>query len=110
MNRNEFIIATAIILFTAFILGWLVSWLVLRLSRVTPTQMDELDDMAQKLHEADEERHRAIRVLELREAQLIEELGRTKNELLLAKGNIKESQAEIEELREYIDRQLGRKS
>ena len=109
MNRNEFIIATTIILFTAFVLGWLASWLILRLSRVTPTQMDELDNMAQKLHDAEAERARAIRVLELREAQLIEDLGKSNNEVQLLKGHLRDSQSEIEELRTYIDRQLGRR-
>ena len=33
MNRNEFIIATAIILFAAFLLGWFASWVVHRLGR-----------------------------------------------------------------------------
>ena len=35
MNRTEFIVATAIILFAAFMLGWFASWLIHRLSRVT---------------------------------------------------------------------------
>lgn len=109
MSRNEFIIATAIILFSVFVLGWLVSWLVLRLSRVTPAQMDELDSMARQLHDAEEERARAIRVLELREAQLIEDLGEVRSELSANKEQLRESHAEIEELREYIDRQFGRR-
>lgn len=110
MNRTEFIVATAIILFAAFIFGWLASWLVLRLSRVTPAQIDELEKMAQQLHEAEQERNQAIKALELREAQLLIDLGKAQNDLQLAKAQFRESQTEIEELREYIDRQLGRRA
>ena len=110
MNRTEVIIATALALFVAFVLGWLVSWLVLRLSRISPAQMDELEAMNRKLDEAEAERGRAIRALELREAQLIEEMGGLRNELGLAKSNLRDRQAEIEELRDYIDRQLGRRA
>lgn len=108
MNRNEFILATAIILFAAFALGWLASWLFLRLNRVTPMQMDELEKLSQQLHEAEAERARAIRTLELREAQLIEDLGRAQNETQVLKENLRESHAEVQDLRDYIDRQLGR--
>ena len=70
MNRTEFIVATAIILFAAFMLGWFASWLIHRLSRVTRAEMGELESMAQQLHEAEETRDRAISELEEREADL----------------------------------------
>ena len=56
MNRTEFIIATAVILFVAFTLGWFASWLVNRFTRVTTSEIGELDKMAQALHEAEETR------------------------------------------------------
>ena len=34
MNRTEFIIVTAIILFVAFLLGWFAHWLIHRFTRV----------------------------------------------------------------------------
>ena len=52
VNRTEFIIATAVILFVAFTLGWFASWLVNRFTRVTTSEIGELDKMAQALHEA----------------------------------------------------------
>ena len=60
MNRTEFIIATAIILFVAFILGWFSHWLVNRFMRVAQAEIGELDKMAQQLHEAEEQRDSAI--------------------------------------------------
>ena len=35
MNRTEFIVVIAIILFVAFALGWFANWLVHRLTRVS---------------------------------------------------------------------------
>lgn len=99
MNRTEFIAATAIILFATFLLGWLASWLIHRLARVTRTEMGELERMARQLHETEEARDLAASQLEGREAELI-----------AARGELSESRTEIEELRDYIDRKLGRKT
>ncbi|MFC3570494.1 hypothetical protein [Paracoccus sp. TOH] len=109
MNRTEFILATAIILFAAFLLGWFASWLIHRLSRVTRAEMGELENMAQQLHEAEEARDRAIAELEEREADLTARLGTAEAELRAVQGELGESRTEIEELRAYIDRKLGRK-
>ncbi|SMO38593.1 hypothetical protein [Paracoccus laeviglucosivorans] len=109
MDRNEFIIATAIILFAAFILGWFASWLIHRLSRVTRADMGELEKMAQQLHDAEEARDKAVTELEEREADLVAKLGTAESELRAAQDQLAESQTEIEELREYIDRKLTKK-
>ena len=108
MNRTEFIVATAIILFAAFMLGWFASWLIHRLSRVTRAEMGELENMAQQLHDAEEARDLAVSELEEREADLVTKLSTAEAELRAARDELRESQAEIEELRAYIDRKLGR--
>lgn len=108
MNRTEFIVATAIILFAAFLLGWFASWLIHRLSRVTRAEIDALESMAQDLHEAEEARDSAVTQLEEREADLVARLGTTKSALKSAEDELVEARAEIEELRAYIDRKLGR--
>lgn len=110
MNRNEFIIATAIILFAAFILGWFASWLIHRLGRVTRAEIGDLENMAQQLHDAEEARDSAVTQLEEREADLIAKLGTAEAEVRAAQDQIKEGHSEIEELRGYIDRKLGKKS
>jgi septal ring factor EnvC (AmiA/AmiB activator) len=109
MNRTEFIIATAIILFAAFMLGWFASWLINRLSRVTRAEMGELESMAQQLHEAEETRDRAVAELEEREADLVAKLSTAEAELGAVREELRETHAEIEELRDYIDRKLGKK-
>lgn len=47
MNRTEFIIATAVILFAAFCMGWFANWLAHRLSRVRQSDVADLDRMSQ---------------------------------------------------------------
>ncbi len=108
MNRTEFIIATAIILFAAFLLGWFASWLIHRLSRVTRAEIGELESMAQQLHDAEEGRDRAVTELEEREAELVAKLSTTEAELRAVSGELVESRTEIEELRAYIERKLKR--
>ena len=108
MNRTEFIVATAIILFAAFMLGWFASWLIHRLSRVTRAEMGELEIMAQQLHEAEEARDSAVDQLEQREADLVERLSRSEAELRAARDELRETHAEIEELRSYINQKLAR--
>ena len=104
MNRSEFIIATAIILFVAFMLGWFASWLFHRLTRVTQAEMGELDQMAQSLHEAEETRDGAIAYLEQREAELSNQLTQTDAELRAAMDGLRDARREAEELRGYIER------
>ena len=105
MNRTEFIIATAIILFLAFALGWFANWLVNRFTRVTKADMGELEQMAQSLHEAEETRDQAITYLQQREAEITNQLSQTEAELRAAMDGLRESRREAEDLRSYIERQ-----
>ena len=109
MNRSEFVIVTAIILFAAFVLGWFASWLIHRLTRPTRADMGELDRMAQQVHEAEEARDLAIAQLEERESDLMRRLAGTDAELRAAMDGLRESRSEVEELREYIEMKLARK-
>ena len=104
MNRTEFIIATAIILFVAFALGWFANWLVHRFTRVTKAEIGELDKMAQALHEAEETRDQAITYLQQREAEITNQLSQTEAELRAAMDGLREARQETEEMRNYIER------
>ncbi|MGD9918203.1 MAG: hypothetical protein AB7U46_09300 [Paenirhodobacter sp.] len=104
MNRTEFVIATAIILFLAFCLGWFASWLIHRLTRVSQADMGELEQMAQALHEAEETRDQAIAYIEAREAELQNQLNQTEAELRAAMDGLRDARHEAEELRSYIER------
>jgi prophage endopeptidase len=104
MNRSEFILATAVILFVAFCLGWFASWLVNRFTRVTQADIGELERMAQSLHEAEETRDQAITYLQQREAEMSNQLSQTEAELRAAMDGLREARREAEELRTYIER------
>ena len=105
MSRAEFVIATAIILFVAFCLGWFSNWLVSRFRRVEAADVGELDRMSQELHEAEETRDQAIAYLQQREAEMTNLLSQTEAELKAAMDGLRDSRAEAEEMREWIDKQ-----
>lgn len=105
MSRTEFVIATAIILFVAFCLGWFANWLIHRFTRVSSADMGELDRMSQELHEAEETRDQAITYLQQREAELTNQLSQTEAELRAAMDGLRDARQEAEELRAWIEQQ-----
>jgi hypothetical protein len=102
MNRTEFVIVTAIILFVAFALGWFTNWLVHRFTRVRQQDLGELDRMAQALHEAEEIRDQAIEYVETRERDLTTRLSQTQAELEAAMAGLREARAEAEYYRSQV--------
>lgn len=109
MNRTEFIIITAIVLFAAVLFGWIACWLFHRLTRATSAELGELDRMARDLHEAEEARDLAVAELEEREAVLASRLTGAEAELQAAMEGLQGSRAEVEELRDYIEKKLSRR-
>jgi len=107
MNRTEFIITTAIILFVAFLMGWFAHWLIHRFTRVSQGDLGELDNMAKSLHDAEETRDQAITYLQQREAEMTNQLSQTEAELSAAMDGLRAARQEAEELRSYIDRVQG---
>ena len=105
MNRTEFIVATAVILFLAFALGWFANWLVHRFTRVTQADIGELDRLAQALHDAEETRDQAIIYLQQREAELTNQLTQTEAELRATMDGLRDARRESAELRAQVERQ-----
>lgn len=105
MNRTELITATALVLFAAFVLGWLACWLIQRLTRPAPVGQAELERMAERLRAADDARAEAAAALAAGEAARAA-LAAERDEAL---ATLRDSQAEIEELRSYIERKLARR-
>jgi prophage endopeptidase len=95
MNRIELIIATAIVLFIAFLMGWFTHWVIHRFVRVGDGDMSDLDTMAQQLHDAEEQR----------ESEMNNQQTQTEAELRAAMEGLREARHEAEELRAYIERQ-----
>ncbi|MEE9387386.1 MAG: hypothetical protein V3U96_02145 [Paracoccaceae bacterium] len=104
MNRTELIIATAIILFAAFMLGWFAHWLVNRFLRVAQSDMNELDKMAQQLHDAEEQRDQAVSYYQQREEKITNQQSQTDAELRAAMDGLQAARLEIDELRTYVDK------
>ncbi len=102
MSRIEFIIATAIVLFIAFCMGWFANWLVHRFTRVAQSDVHQLERMSQELHEAEETRDQAITYLQQREAELTNQLNQTEAELSAAMEGLRDARHEAEELRTYL--------
>lgn len=108
MTRDDFILATALVLFAAFVVGWLSCWLISRLTRPGRADLDAVQRLTQELHEAERTRDAAISDSKQREAALHERLAFSGTELANARSALSEAAQEIEELRAYIDRHLGK--
>ena len=104
MNRTEFIIATAIVLFVAFALGWFARWLLHRFTRVSKADLGEFERMAQELHEAEETRDQAITYLQQREAELTSRFNQTEAELRAAMEGLREARSENDHLRSKLEK------
>ena len=108
MNRTEFIVATAVVLFVAFCVGWFSNWLIHRFIRVSKSDVGELEKMAQELHEAEEARDQAITYMQQREAELTNQLSQTEAELKATMDGLREARHEAEQLRAQLDRMRAR--
>lgn len=104
MNRTEFIVAAAAILFVAFMAGWFAYWLLHRLARVSAADIGQIEKMAQELHDAEEARDQAITYFQNREAELTTQIAQTEAELRAAMEGLREARAEAEEMRAWIER------
>ena len=108
MNRTEFIIATALVLFVTFCVGWFANWLVHRFIRVPASELGELERLAQELHEAEEARDQAILDLEQREAELTNKLRQSEAELGATMDGLRAARNELYDLRARADTRSGR--
>lgn len=109
MNRTEFILTTAVILFVVFCVGWFTNWLVHRFTRVSQSDIGELEKMSQALHEAEELRDQAITYLQTREKEMESQLLQTEAELRAAMDGLRDARAEVEELGGFIEKQKSNK-
>lgn len=103
MNRSEFVIVTMIVLSAAFALGWFVNWLVHRFTRVTQSDLGELERMAQALHEAEETRDQAIAYIHHRDDEVRRETAQLQAELRAAMEGLRDARHEAAVLRHHIE-------
>ncbi|MGP9803790.1 hypothetical protein [Paracoccus sp. NSM] len=109
MNRSEFVAATAIILFAAFVLGWFACWLLGRLTRPGQSEIGELHKLAAALQDAEGRRDAAEARLAEREAAMAGRLAGSEAELRATMEALRDARSEVEELRDYIERALARR-
>lgn len=85
-------------------MGWFAHWLIHRFTKVSGSEMGEIDRMAQALHEAEETRDQAITYMQQRESELSNQMHQTEAELRAAMDGLRDARQEAEELRAYIER------
>lgn len=104
MDRTELIVATGILLFGAFLIGFLTHWVVSRLSHVSSSELGELEAMAEALHAAEEARDTALAERVSVEARLQAQLSQTQAELRATMEGLREARHDGEALRAALAR------
>ncbi|WP_172326868.1 hypothetical protein [Mangrovicoccus sp. HB161399] len=105
MDRTETLIAIMVLLFGAFLLGFLTHWVVTRLSHVSDAELGQLDSMAEELHRAEEQRDEALARQHRLEHELRSGTGELRSDLARMGEALLEARAEADELRAYIEAQ-----
>ena len=95
MNREEFIISAAIVLFFAFLLGWLSRWLLQRLNMVAEKDLNELNKISAALHEAEQSNEQSRN----RQLDLNKKISQLEAELAAAMDGLRSARLEMEDLR-----------
>ena len=95
MNREEFIISAAILLFFAFLLGWLSRWLLQRLNMVSEKDLNELNKISAALHEAEQNNEQSRN----RQLELNKNISQLEAELAAAMDGLRSARLEMEDLR-----------
>ena len=98
MNREEFIISAAIVLFLTFLLGWLSRWLIQRLNMVSEKDLKDLNKISAALLEAEEDNEKAKN----RELELSKKISQLEAELAAAMDGLRASRLETEELKSSL--------
>ena len=95
MNREEFIISTAIVLFLTFLLGWLSRWLLQRLNMVSERDLNDLNKISAALFEVEEKNEKARN----RELELDKKISQLEAELEAAMDGLRAARLETDELK-----------
>ena len=98
MNREEFIISAAIVLFLTFSLGWLSRWILQRLNMVSEKDLKDLNKISTALLEAEEDNEKAKN----RELELNKKISQLEAELEAAMDGLRAARLETEELKSSL--------
>ena len=103
MNREEFIISAAILLFLTFLLGWVSSWLLQRLNTVSEKDLKDLKNISAALLEAEEGNEKAKN----REIELNKKISQLEAELEAAMDGLRAARLETEDLKSSVMEKKG---
>ena len=98
MNREEFIISAAVVLFLAFLLGWLSRWFLQRLNMVSEKDLKDLNKISAALLEAEKGNEKARN----RELELNKKISQLEAELEAAMDGLRAARLETEELKSSL--------
>ena len=98
MNREEFIVSAAIVLFLTFLLGWLSRWLIQRLNMVSEKDLKDLNKISTALLEAEQDNEKAKN----REIDLNKKISQLEAELEAAMDGLRAARLETEELKSSL--------
>lgn len=99
MDRTELITAIVVALMFMFVLGWVLRWAYGKLNRVGSSDMGEIDQLANRLHEAEQARDNAEAHAREVERDMRNKLSQAEAELEAAMTGLGEARRETEELR-----------
>ena len=103
MNREEFIISASIVLFLAFLLGWLSRWLLQRFNMVSEKDLKDLNKISAALLEAEVGNEKAIG----RELELNKKISQLEAELEAAMDGLRAARLETEDLKSSVMEKKG---
>lgn len=75
-----------------------------RLRRINSNNVDEIDDLAARLHEAEEQRDETVTYLHQRERELINQASQAQAELEAAMQGLGSARREAESLRQELEK------
>ncbi|PCH94887.1 MAG: hypothetical protein COB84_06930 [Rhodobacteraceae bacterium] len=103
MDKSQLIIAITFAFMIFFALGWIAHMGFGRLRRINSTDVTEIDDLATRLHEAEEQRDQAVTYLHQRERELINKASQAEAELDAAMQGLGAARRETEHYREQLE-------
>jgi prophage endopeptidase len=103
MDKNELITAISAAFMIFFVLGWIARMGYGRLRRINSSNVDEIDDLATRLHDAEEQRDEAVTYLHVRERELTNKAAQAEAELDAAMQGLGSARREAGALRRELD-------
>jgi len=103
MNKNELIIAISAAFMIFFFLGWIGRMGYGRLRRINSSNVDEIDALASRLHDAEEQRDEAVTHLNTREKELLNAATQAEAERDAAMQGLGSARREAEALRRELE-------